>query len=125
MATVETSYPAGSVGFLRKEFKMDISAGYHQDRRTRALTDEDISVLVPAIIKALADDANSRHECRFPGISVEELVESVRFAKNFNKAMDGSKHVVWNTILVLGVGGILTILGWGLIMKIKELAGIH
>jgi hypothetical protein len=104
---------------------MDIRGGYKPERRMRTLTDDDIELLVPAILRALKEDREDRHECRFAGISVDELVESVRFAKNFNKAMDGSKHVVWNTILVLGVGGLLTIIGWGLIMKVKELAGIH
>lgn len=83
------------------------------ERRHRNLTDADIKELVIQINEA-------KHlNCRFDGISNDDLKEAVKFYKNFNSFMEESKSTIWKAVLVLGVGGTLTLLILGLITKLK------
>jgi type IV secretory pathway component VirB8 len=83
------------------------------DRRTRVLTQEDIEAIG-------AEIARQYHaQCRFTEISSDDLLSAVRFYKNFNEAMENSKKTVWNTILVLGVGGVISLIILGIFVKLK------
>jgi len=91
------------------------------ERRSTVISDADIERIVDRLIER----RQHIEDCRFIGITPEEVKESVLFAKNFNHAMSSSKKIIWNTILVLGVGGVFTLICVGFVMKVKELAGIH
>lgn len=91
------------------------------ERRIRSISDADIE----RIVERLIEKRQHADDCRFDDVSVDDLREAVLFAKNFNHAMSSSKKLVWNTILVLGVGGVFTLICIGFVMKVKELAGIH
>ena len=86
----------------------------HPERRARTLTDADIDEIVHQINK-------SKHlDCRFEGISVEDLEEAVKFYKNFNAFMADSRNTIWKALLVLGVGGTIGLIVLGVYAKIKE-----
>ena len=87
---------------------------HHSERRARSLTDADIAEIVAQINK-------SKHlDCRFEGISVEDLEEAVKFYKNFNKFMSESSSTIWKALLVIGVGGTIGLIVLGAYAKIKE-----
>jgi len=84
------------------------------ERRHRNLTDADIQELVTQI-------NNAKHlNCRFNSIANDDLEEAVKFYKNFNSFMEDSKSTIWKAILVLGVGGTITLLILGFISKVKS-----
>ena len=84
------------------------------ERRHRNLTDADIQELVNQI-------NNAKHlNCRFNNITNGDLEEAVKFYKNFNSFMEDSKSTIWKAILVLGVGGTITLLILGFISKVKS-----
>ena len=82
--------------------------------RERNLTEEDIDALVKKIneVKHL--------DCRFSTISNGDLEEAVEFYKNFNKLMAESGSTIWKTVLVLGVGGLCSLILLGVYSKIIQ-----
>ena len=84
------------------------------ERRTRNLTDADIEELVIQI------NASRHMDCRSDAISSSDLEEAVEFYKNFNKLMAESGSTIWKTVLVLGVGGLCSLILLGIYSKIKE-----
>ena len=85
------------------------------DRR-RYFSDADIEKLVETI--------NEQHSmCRFGEIGLEDMRESIKFYKNFNRLVDDSGNLVWKTILVTGIGGGLTLIWLGIISKIRQAGG--
>jgi type IV secretory pathway component VirB8 len=84
------------------------------DRRSKVLTQEDIEAIGTEI-------ARQYHmQCRFDQISNDDLKAAVTFYKNINEAMENSKKTIWNTILVLGVGGVLSLILLGIFVKMKN-----
>ena len=84
------------------------------ERRTRNLTNEDIEEIVRQVNQ-------SKHlDCRFTNISTDDLEEAVEFYRNFNKLMAESGSTIWKTVLVLGVGGVCSLLLLGIYSKIKN-----
>jgi len=59
----------------------------------------------------------------FESIKEDDLEEAVTFYKNFNKLMAESGTTIRTTIIVLGVGGIGTLLLLGIFSKIKSTLG--
>jgi predicted nucleic acid-binding protein len=84
-----------------------------QDRERVTWTEADVA----ALAKALASQEHSA--CRFTDIAPEDLKEAVAFYKNFNKFADESKVTIWRTILVLGIGGLCTLLVLGFWTKMN------
>ena len=82
--------------------------------RERNLTEADIDALVKKIneVKHL--------DCRFDKIDSADLEEAVEFYKNFNKLMAESGSTIWKTLLVLGVGGVASLLLLGVYSKIRQ-----
>lgn len=82
--------------------------------RERNLTEADIDALVKKIneVKHL--------DCRFDKIDSADLEEAVEFYKNFNKLMAESGSTIWKTLLVLGVGGVVSLLLLGVYSKIRQ-----
>ena len=82
--------------------------------RERNLTEADIDALVKKIneVKHL--------DCRFDKIASADLEEAVEFYKNFNKLMAESGNTIWKTVLVLGVGGVASLILLGIYSKIKQ-----
>jgi len=79
----------------------------------RNLTDADVA----NIVNALNDSKHT--ECRFGDIEVDDLKEAVQFYKNFNKLMADSGSTIWKTVLVLGVGGVCSLLLLGFWTKVR------
>ena len=79
----------------------------------RNLTDEDIAAIVDAF-------KIQEHQCRFPEIEPGDLREAIKFYKHYNEMMAESGTVIRKTILVIGIGGLLALLGMGAITKIKS-----
>ena len=77
---------------------------------SRTLTDADIAAIASAL---------NHGACRFDGITEEDLTEAVNFYKNMNEALTTSKKTLWNTFLVFSLTTMLTLMGWGVVMKIK------
>jgi hypothetical protein len=86
------------------------------DRRSRVLTDSDIA--------AIADEVSRQAhiQCRFTKISSEDLAAAVTFYKNFNDIMEDSKKTIWKSVIVLGVGGVFTLVLLGILTKLKTLS---
>jgi hypothetical protein len=82
--------------------------------RERNLTEADIDALVKKIneVKHL--------DCRFDRIASTDLEEAVEFYKNFNKLMTESGNTIWKTVLVLGVGGVASLILLGVYSKIRQ-----
>jgi hypothetical protein len=83
----------------------------------RNLTDEDIKAITDALY------AEDNHICRFENIKAEDMREAVKFYKNFNSVLQESGSIVRKTIIVIGVSGLVTIIGLGIMSKIKQLMG--
>jgi len=84
------------------------------ERRLRQISEEDIS----AIVSALRTSQGAECVCRFDDITVDDMREAIKFAKNMNEAMESSRRVVWKTVLILGTTLILSLLGWGIVKEI-------
>ena len=84
------------------------------------LSKEDISDIVEALQRTRGCDADN---CPFmaAGISPEDLRESIQFFKNFNAVFGKTGSIIWNTLLVAGVTGTLSLIILGLIAKIKQI----
>lgn len=83
----------------------------------RQLSDEDISAIVEAMHKG------SMHPCRFPEVDPEVLGEAIVFYRKFNAMIDESGKIIWKTVLVSSIGGLILLLGLGAIAKVREISG--
>ena len=88
-----------------------MSTEFTERRTHRTLTDADIAAIL---------DAFSSTACKFDGVTKEDLVEAVNFYKNMNEALTTSRKTLWNTFLVFTLTGLLTLLTYGTVMKLKE-----
>lgn len=85
----------------------------------RKFTDEDIE----ALAKALKSQETDSHLCRFNDIDPAALAEAVKFYKHFNQIMAEGGKTIRTAILVLGVGGIVTLISIGIMSKLKTPLG--
>jgi len=85
----------------------------------RRFSDEDIEALVKAI-----DARISVHICRYDGISPDRLHAAVRLTEHIESLLSETGSTVRKTVLVAGVGGLLTLLVLGLYAKIKQGLGL-
>lgn len=79
-----------------------------EERRKTTLTEDDIEAIALAVCKLQVTPP-----CECP-VDVEDLREAIRFFKNVNDFLDGSKRTVWNTILTLTVVGIIGLVSLGI-----------
>ena len=86
----------------------------------RNLTDEDIKMLVDAL---RVDAAEGTHQCRFNQMNPNDLAEAVKFYKHFNQIMAEGGKTTRAAILVLSIGSLFTLLGIGIISKLKTPLG--
>lgn len=84
----------------------------------RQLSDDDIK----AIVSAMEENSHAR-QCRFPGIDPEVLEEAIVFYKKFNAMIDESGKIIWKTVLVGSISGLLLLIGLGAVAKVKEMLG--
>lgn len=89
----------------------------NQERRRRNLTQGDID----AIVNGLEECIHSK--CKFGEVNVEDMEETIKFYTNFNKFMEESRSTIWKTVLVLGIGGLFSLLVLGAIVKIGKYSG--
>jgi len=93
---------------------------YHQyERRQRSLTDADIEAIAAAVVRL------QPHSCRFTGINSEDLEASVRFHKTVDQLMSETGSTIRKTIIVAGIGGLISLLVLGIYAKIKQEIGIQ
>lgn len=98
----------------------DDNNGMHNHHRQRTLTDADVSALISAIA---AHDTLFHKSCRFRELDPEILGEAAEFYRKFNSMLDESGKIIWKTVLVAGVSGLILIIGLGFVSKIKEVTG--
>ena len=91
---------------------------HSRERRSRNLTDEDIEHIVRRI------NASRHLDCRFEYIKTEDLEETIKFYKNFNKFMSESGNTIWKAFLVIGLGVIVGLVVLGIYAKIKQGIGL-
>jgi hypothetical protein len=90
------------------------------ERRHSLFTDDDID----RIAEALQRKASSHWGvCRFNDIDPKVMAEAAQFYQNFNSVFGESGKIIWRTVLTLGVGGFVVIIGMGIIAKFKEISG--
>lgn len=80
--------------------------------------------LTPLDVKDIAEALKNIHQktsCRFLEISQEDLKETIRFCKHFNSVKQNSIKVIWNTFLILGATGLVSIIVLGIVEKIKSI----
>ena len=81
----------------------------------RTLSEEDVTAIADAV------NREEKHFCRFSEIDAGDLKESVEFYKHFNEIMAESGTTLRKTVIVLGIGGLATILGLGIVAQVKKL----
>lgn len=84
----------------------------------RNLTDADVLAIVEKL---------NGHKCRFDKVSLEDMDdfrEAAKFYKHFNEIMSETGSTVRKTIVVIGVGGLVTVIGLGVIYKVKQVLGV-
>lgn len=81
------------------------------DRRSPTLSEADIAAIAEAVVIL-----QTKNMCECP-VDPDELSEAVKFFKNMNDWLDGSKRTIWNTILTLSVAGVCAAFLAGLWMK--------
>lgn len=87
-----------------------MSGEFFERRTSRTLTDADIDAIASAF---------AAKSCKFNDITSEDLTEAVNFYKNMNEALTTSRKTLWNTFLVFTLTGILTLITYGAVTKIK------
>lgn len=83
----------------------------------RRLSDEDIEAIVAAL------DRRNGHVCRLT-VTPEEIEETVKFKRHINDLMSETGSTIRKTILVVGVGGLISLLVLGLYAKLKSALGV-
>ena len=83
----------------------------------RRLHDDDIA----AIVEQLSRIKIEIHACRFANSEPQELIDTIRFVRNFNNAMEESKSVVRKTLLVAVIGLLISVLSYGSTVQLKKL----
>jgi hypothetical protein len=85
----------------------------------RRFSDEDILAL-----EKILDARMEKHFCRFQGITVDRLQAAVKLTEHIESLLSETGTTVRKTLIVAGVGGLLTLLILGLYAKIKQGIGI-
>jgi len=93
--------------------------GEQHERRHRSLTDDDVEAIAAAVIRL------QPHACRFSNIAHEDLEASVRFHKTVNDLMSETGSTVRKTLIVAGIGGLVSLLILGAYAKLKQELGIQ
>jgi hypothetical protein len=83
-----------------------------RDRRKRSLSDCDIDAIVAAIV------AHDHSMCKFDGVTRDDLLEAVRFYKNFNDTVNSSKKTVLNAFLIMLITSLISLTAFGAFMKL-------
>lgn len=96
---------------------MAITEGDIMGTDRRRFSDEDIAQLAAAIAH------QQQHVCRYSA-TPEEIREAIQFIKHVNALMNETGSTIRKTILVAGVGGLLSILMLGVWAKIRTSLGL-
>jgi hypothetical protein len=83
-----------------------------RDRRKRSLSDCDIEAIVAAIV------AHDHQNCKFDGVTRDDLLEAVKFYKNFNDTVNSSKKTVLNAFLIMLITSLISLTAFGAFMKL-------
>jgi hypothetical protein len=97
----------------------DYEHHHQQERRRRSLTDDDIEAIADAVIR------RQPHACRFSDVDHDDLKASLRFHKTIEELMSETGSTVRKTLIVAGIGGLVSLLIIGLYAKIKQELGVH
>jgi len=84
----------------------------------RRLSDEDIERLAEAVVIR-----QIHHACKLT-VTPEEVSEAVKFMKHVNSLMSETGSTIRKTILVAGVGGLISLLILGLYAKLRNVLGV-
>jgi len=106
---------------MTDEISVDIAAAMAEDysprrdqRRRNSLTNEDLDAISAIVEATLRHRRHDDADCRFSGITPEDLKAMVEAHKKFNAAMDDSKSIVRRFVVVLILTSIsgVAIYGW-------------
>lgn len=84
----------------------------------RRLSEEDIEAICEALEK------RQGHVCRFTGVTPDEVEGAVEFQKHVNALVTETGSTIRKTIIVSGVGGLISLLVLGLYSKLKTALGL-
>lgn len=82
---------------------------------SRKLSDADVEAIAIAISRQPA------HACRFAEIEARDLNASILFYKHFVKIIEESGSTFRKTLLVLIITGAVSLSGWGVVAKLKQI----
>jgi hypothetical protein len=91
-----------------------VTRGHVGERRKRMLSDDDIEAIAQALAK------HSHDSCRFEGLTRDDVLEAVKFYRNFNDTVSSSKKTVLNAVLVIVITGLISLTSFGVIAKITS-----
>jgi hypothetical protein len=89
-----------------------MEAGMPEEKRT--LSDSDIQAIVSAI-------TSHENHCRFKTVQPDDLHDVMVTVRAFSSAMEEGKSVVRKTLIVLLIGGIVTLVSLGSGVKLQQL----
>lgn len=84
------------------------------ERRKRLLSDGDVEAIAEALSR------HSHDACRFEGLTRDDVLEAVKFYRNFNDTMASSKKTVLNAVIVILITGLISLTSFGVIAKITS-----
>lgn len=102
---------------MTEDEQRDIEFAYYERRRARTLTDADVQAIA-SVVQGLR-----KHECRFDSISQDDLRSTIEFKKHVNDLMAETGSTIRKTLVVAGLGGLMSLLMIGLYAKIREVMG--
>jgi len=102
---------------MTEEERREIELACYERRRSRTLTDADVQAIAAAV------QGLRKHECRFDAISQEDLASTVAFKKHVNDLMAETGSTIRKTLVVVGLGGLVSLLMLGIYAKVKEIIG--
>ena len=83
-----------------------------------SLSEDDIKKLAVQLTEHI--DISIHDKCKFTEISLEDLEETIKFYKNFNKLVEESKITLWKTVIIGLTTGTAGLIMLGVYHKIKE-----
>lgn len=84
----------------------------------RRLSDEDIERLAEAVVAR-----QIHHACKLT-VTPEEVSDAVKFMKHVNSLMSETGSTIRKTILVAGIGGVISLLILGVYAKLRNELGL-
>jgi hypothetical protein len=102
----------------------------------QSLSSRDIELIIKAITAHELGKEKRTHQCRFAEvqpdtlvralnlISSQDFIDVLSFMKSFHKTYSKTGLIIWTTLVVSGIGGLIGLIGYGIIAKIEQIKHI-